>query len=255
MKTDEEILREGRFLGDNTFGNGCFAVICDGNIYPFIKTRTFGAESPSVKMLNPLDPIVLLSCLDQTNPECIDMALRICETLLEVSKIKRKGYTIATRYKSGAPRAVVEKDTNNIIILGDRAKRMGIMLPILSTQLADDSYDQANVSVWKEHGFNTPPKYPIEHAHGTYAVEEGERSDTYNVDRTIDSYKIGNIVVCFVHEEGEMAGVPACEHNDVDVECFQMDYFYVHEVHEESTPSKTERPQYVWQDKGVTDED
>jgi len=256
MKTEEEILKEGRFLGDNTFGTGYFAVICDGNIYPFRKTRAVGGEKPSVKMLNPLDPVVLLSCLDRTNPECLDMALEICETLMEVSSIRRKGYTIATRYKSGAPRAIIEKDTNNVIILGDRAKRMCIMLPILSTQLADDSYDQANISVWKERGFKTPLKYSIEHSHGEYAVEEGEWQSTRNVDRTVDSYRIGNISVCFVHVEGETTDVTEDEDAGDGRKWFQENYFYVDEVHEEeSVPSKTERPYYIWQDKGAKDED
>ena len=214
----------------------------NGSIYPFCNG----------KMLNPLDPVELLCCMGSGyDDRAIETAKKICRTVDMASKLRKEGYTIITRYKSGAPKAILESKTDNVLILGDLAKRENLLLPILSTQLADEQYDQSSVDAWKERGFNTPQKYDI--------VEKTSyvRSDEYldEAESQVTSYKFGGICVSFVHTEGESRTVSDDDDRDWDYGYFEDDYMEICREAPDPIPNKTEHPKFVWQDKGVESED
>ena len=249
MKTDEEIFEEGNVIaGHGSDEHYRSLVILNGQAYPFLGT----------KMLNPLDPVVLLCSICQADDndgsnEVIDWARRICNTVQEAWRIRSSGYSIVTRYKSGAPRVVLDAVTNKVIILGEHCAQKGLILPILSTQLADAEYRQDSVDAWKERGFVAPPKYDVHHT--TSSWDDPDIGPEYTWKRrTLETWTFGGYHFSIIREEAEVMEVSDSDRRDFDYECIEDEYFRI-EKQESKIPSKTERPEYVWQDKGVTDED
>lgn len=255
MKTDEEILEEGVDIAG--YGNGenyHRLIISNGQIYPFL----------GGKMLNPLDPVALLCSICQVGEnddtdEVIDWATRICKTVEEAYKIRSRGYSIVTRQKSGAPRVILDSVTNNVIILGELCSKKGLILHILSTQLADDNYRQDNIAVWKERGFETPQKYDVSHSVSTWDDPDVGMDYTWR-QRTLESWTFGGYCFSIIKEEAEMMEVSSRDDRDFDYEGVEEEYFRIEYSEDRkrnasTVPNKTERPEFVWQDKGVNDED
>ena len=243
---DQTILEEGYGVGagnDSLYRNS-FVMSYNGSLYPFCNG----------KMLNPLDPVELLCCMDSGyDDRAIETAKKICRTVYMASKLRKEGYTIITRYKSGAPKTILESKTDNVLILGDLAKKENLLLPILSTQLADEQYDQSSVDAWKERGFKTPRKYDI--VDKTSYVMSGAGEDLDEVESQVTNYKFGGICVSFVHAEGESRTVSDDQDRDWDYEHFEDDYMEIYREAPDPIPNKTEHPKFVWQDKGVESED
>lgn len=255
MKTDEEIFNDA----DTDIGNPFETkeglrslLLSNGHAYPFIGKR----------MLNPLDPVTLLLSIVEVDENtdddrAMEWAYRICRTVHEAWRIRKSGYSIVTRYKSGAPRVVLDKVTNKVIILGELASSNRLILPILSTQLADNGYEQANVEAWKERGFTTPEKYDVRYRTSTW--EDPDPGFGYNYKtRTLESWHFGGYGFYFIKEEAEVAEVSDDGDRDFDYEGVEHEYFRIEKDNAKETggvPGKTERPQFIWQDKGVTDED
>ena len=133
------------------------------------------------------------------------------------------------------------------------AKKENILLPILSTQLADEQYDQSGVDAWKERGFKTPRKYGI--VEKTSDVKSGVSEDCDNVEYQELRYKIDDICVSFIHTEGERRVVSEDENRDWDYEYVEEDYMEISREAPDQIKNKTEHPKFVWQDKGVESED
>lgn len=216
----------------------------NGSLYPF----------RNGKMLNPLDPVELLCCLGSGHDDrAIETAMKICRTVDRAFELRKDGYSIITRYKSGAPKAILENKTNNVLILGDLAKKENLLLPILSTQLADEQYDQSSVDAWKERGFKTPRKYDI--VDKACNVNQWEGGNWDEVEYQELRYKIDDICVSFTHTERERREVSEDENRDWDYEYVEDDYLGISQEAPDPIPNKTEHPKFVWQDKGVESED
>lgn len=247
---DEKILEEGCTVGSGTgaFYKDAEVVSYNGSLYPF----------RDGKMFNPLDPMNLLTCLgdlgDDDGAEAMAVARQICETLREATELRKIGFDIVTKYKSGATKVILQHATDNVIILGELAKQKGLILPILSVQLSDGEYDQSSIDVWKERGFTTPPKYSVTLETGSYNYDDYNEYGPRHVDRELTNYHIGDYIISFIHEEGEEAEVSDDEDRDWDYVGFDRELWYVFKDVPERIPQKTERPKYVWQDKGVDDE-
>lgn len=243
---DQTILEEGHEVGtgnDPLYRNS-FVMSYNGSLYPFFNG----------KMLNPLDPVELLCCMGSGYDErAFKTAEKICHTVDMASKLRENGYTIITRYKSGAPKAILESKTNNVLILGDLAKKENILLPILSTQLADEHYDQSSVDAWKERGFKAPRKYAI--VEKTSDVDQRKSGEWDEIESKTLSYKFGGICVSFTHTEGERREVSEDENRDWDYEYIKTDSLWISREEPNRIPNKTEHPKFVWQDKGVENED
>lgn len=243
---DQTILEEGHEVGagHQTLYRNSFVMSYNGSLYPFCNG----------KMLNPLDPVELLRCIGSGHDDrAIETAKKICRTVDMASKLRENGYTVITRYKSGAPKAILESKTNNVLILGDLAKKENLLLPILSAQLADEQYDQSSVDAWKDRGFKTPRKYDI--VDKTSYVRPGVGEEWDEIESQVSSYKFGGICISFVHTEGERRVVSDDEDRDWDYEYVEDDYLGVSQEAPDPIPNKTEHPKFVWQDKGVESED
>ena len=246
MKTDEEIVREGWEIGsgDSYYRDG-IVIYHNGYLYPF----------RGGKMVNPLDPMNIILCMEiikEFDSKDSKFIRQVCDTVLKANEIRKAGYSIITRYKSGAPKAVLDS-TNNVIILGELAKSNKLILPILSTQLSDGSYDQSSIAVWKERGFRTPAKYTAEFSHSEWSGDSGEFGQDYT-SRTSDSYTIGDYIVSFVEEEKTVTEINDSDGPDLDYSGWSRSFVTIERA-VESSLSKTERPEFVWQDRGVDDED
>lgn len=243
---DQTILQEGHEVGagNDPLYRDSVVISYNGSLYPF----------RNGKMLNPLDPVELLCCLGTGyDDRAIETARKICRTVNMASQLRKNGYSIITRYKSGAPKAILESKTNNVLILGDLAKKENILLPILSTQLADEHYDQSSVDAWKERGFKAPRKYDI--VEKTSDVRPGVGEEWDELESQILSYKFGDIRVSFIHTEGERKDVSDDENRDWDYEYVETDSLRISREEPDPIPNKTEHPKFIWQDKGVESED
>lgn len=253
MKTDEEIFNDDVTCIGNPFNTNeglRSLLLLDGHVYPFIDTH----------MLNPLDPVALLLSIvgvgeNTGDDKAMEWASKICRTVHEAWRIRKSGYSIVTRYKSGSPRVVLDKVTNKVIILGELASSKNLILSILSTQLSDNGYEQSNVEAWKERGFTTPEKYDVSYCTSTWEDPNPGFGYIYKT-RTLKSWHFGGYGFYFIKEESEVEEVSNDNNRDFDYEGAEHEYFRIEKDKEQETcgaPGKTERPHYVWQDKGVTD--
>ena len=255
MKTDEEIFDNADADIGNPFktkeGMRCL-LLSNGYAYPFIGKR----------MLNPLDPVELLLSIvdvdeDIDDDKAMEWAYKICRTVHEAWRIRKSGYSVVTRHKSGAPRVVLDKVTDKVIILGELASSNNLILPILSTQLADNGYEQSNVEAWKERGFVTPEKYDVRYRTSTFEDPDPEPWFNYNT-RTVESWHFGGYGFYFFKDESESTEISNDDDRDFDYVGDVREYFRIEKDKEQvvhGVPNKTERPEFVWQDKGVSDED
>ena len=256
MKTDEEIFNDddATCIGNpfDTKEGLRSLLMLNGHVYPFIDKH----------MLNPLDPVALLLSIvdvdeDIDDDGAMEWAYKICRTVHEAWRIRKSGYSVVTRHKSGAPRVVLDKVTDKVIILGELASSNNLILPILSTQLADNVYEQSNVEAWKERGFITPEKYDVRYR--TSTLEDQDPGPWYNYNtRTVESWHFGGYGFYFIKEESEVTEISDDDDRDFDYVGEAREYFRIENDKEreiKGIPNKTERPEFVWQDKGVNDED
>lgn len=207
-----------------------FAVFADGAWYPFING----------KLSNPLDPITLLeSMLAIAGPSgsVSPMALPIDKLLMTctvATEIREKSPVFITKCNSGAPKTLLVD--GKVVILGDKAKKDGLMLSILSSQIAGDSYDQSSVDAWKSLGFIKPRILKVKRKGGWF--ESSQRPERVWRTYTIDG------------------GYPVMEVKVIDGEDgIRIEYGF------DNTPSREvfrkfmTTPKYVWQDKGEKNED
>ena len=202
MKTDEEILREGRVIAGH---NDRKLIVLNGQVYPFWNKN----------MRNPLDPGELLYsiCEEGSNNESSDTvhwARKILNTVREANKIRNSGYSIVTKYKSGSPRAIIDTSTNNVIILGELCTRKGLILPILSVQLSDDDYRQENVEVWRKRGFWAPKRYNCEYSKNSWE-NDGSGPDRTWKRRTIETWSLWGERFSIIREEVYTANADSVE--------------------------------------------
>lgn len=192
MKTDEEILREGRVIAGHDDQK---LIVLNGQLYPFWRKN----------MQNPLDPRELLYSIckegsNDANADVVYWARKILNTVREASRIRNYGYSIVTKYKSGSPRAILETTTNNVIILGELCTRKGLILPILSVQLSDDDYRQGNVEVWRKRGFSAPLRYDCEYSKNSWE-NDGSGPDRTWKRRTIETWSLYDEKFSIIREE------------------------------------------------------
>jgi hypothetical protein len=202
MKTDEEILREGRIIAGYDDHK---LIVLNGQLYPFWRKN----------MRNPLDPWYLLDsiCKLGSNNESADTvhwARKILNTVREANKIRNSGYSIVTKYKSGSPRAIIDTSTNNVIILGELCTRKGLILPILSVQLSDDDYRQENVEVWRKRGFSAPLRYDCEYSKNSWE-NDGSGPDRTWKRRTIETWSLWGDKFSIIREEAYTANADSVE--------------------------------------------
>ena len=254
MLTVEKILEEGTAVGGDTpYSKGCYVLSYSGGFYPF----------DSKGMLNPLDPVNLILCwpiIGSQGDEDSDFEA-ILETMLAVTDFRKKGFSVMTRYKSGAARTIkLNDDTDKVIILGDYAKEKKLLLPILSTQLSD-MYVQSNVELWKRLGFRTPPHYGICRSDCDYAVNGLHGDSVLEGNDHVTYYNIigggRKVTVKKVHREAEVQSVSDDDDRD-------WDYDYVDLVHYgievkpfsetltlKAAPFHKTTPDYVSEDKNA----
>lgn len=220
-------------------------------------------------MQNPLDPANLLlcapvfvedSCSDEdSDGKGTEFVERVLNTLLHATDLREKGYKISTAYNSGAPRAIIQNGTENTIILGEYSKTHGLLLPLLSTQLADSRYRQENIDVWKERGFTTPPKYKCYvstyndnlegRQYGTMAyVSFGYKEQTY--------YNVygGGLKITIVKKHSELEIEDYEDDDDGSFEGREYTNWRIEKVERTPDHPVSSKPKFVWQDKGEKDE-
>ena len=192
MKTDEEILREGRVIAGHDDQK---LIVLNGQVYPFWHKN----------MRNPLDPWLLLDSIcklgsNNDDADVVYWARKILNTVREASRIRNSGYSIVTKYKSGSPRAIIDTTTNNVIILGELCTRKELILPILSVQLVDDDYRQENVEAWRKRRFSAPIRYNCEYSKGSWE-NDGTGPDCTWKRRTIETWSLWGDKFSIIREE------------------------------------------------------
>jgi hypothetical protein len=226
MKTVDELrcIYNSKNYGYPNNSDCNFAVFADGAWYPFING----------KLSNPLDPITLLesmlaiagpsgSASPMTMP--IDRLLMTCTVATE---IREKSPVFITKCNSGAPKTLLVD--GKVVILGDKAKKDGLMLSILSSQIAGDSYDQSSVDAWKSLGFTRPRILRVKCKKGWFESEQRNEKvwRTYTID----------------------GGHPVTEVQIVDSEDgFRIKYGLYNASRGEVFRKFMATPKYVWQDK------
>lgn len=254
MLTVDEILEEGESVGGGTpYSKGCYVLSYSGGLYPF----------DSKGLLNPLDPVNLILCW----PLCDDEELSdededfesVLDTMLAVTDFRKKGFSVMTRYKSGAARTIKLNDgTDKVIILGDYAKEKKLLLPILSTQLSD-MYVQSNVELWKSLGFRTPPHYGISRTDCDYDLHEWQGDSVLSGTDHVTYYNIigggRKVTVRKVHREAEVQTVSDDDDRDWDYGYTEFTTYKVSVTpfseSLEHAPFKKTTPNYVWEDKNA----
>lgn len=252
----EDILEDGESVGGGTpFHLGGYVLKYSGAWYPF----------DSKGLLNPLDPVNLILCW----PLCSDDELSdededfesVLETMLAVTDFRKKGFSVMTRYKSGAARTIKLNDsTDKVIILGDYAKDKKLLLPILSTQLSD-MYVQSNVELWKSLGFHTPPHYGICKTDCDYAVDGWHGDSVLSGTDHITYYNIigggKKVTVKKVHREAEVQTVSDDDDRDWDYGYTEYTTYSVsvkpfsESLELKAAPFHKTTPDYVWEDKNA----
>lgn len=229
MKTVDELLSiyNSKNYGYPNSNSRNFAVFADGAWYPFING----------KFSNPLDPATLLEGMlaiagqsGSISPmaQPIDVLLRTCAVATE---IREKSPVFITKCNSGAPKTLLVD--GKVVILGDMAKKDGLMLSILSSQIAGHSYDQSSVEAWKSLGFNRPRVLNVKFKGGWHESEQRPERvwRTYTID---GAYPIMGVRI--VDSEDGIRIEYRLDSNDTFRKFMTT-------------------PKYVWQDKGEKDED
>lgn len=256
MKSDIEIFKSGVSIcsGVSHYEDGGL-IHLDGCYFPF----------RGQVMQNPLDPANLLLCppVFVDEPDCDDdseddgtaFIEKVLNTLLHVTDIRENGYRISTRYLSGAPRTIIQNGTEKTVILGDYSKENNLLLPLLSTQLADEQYSQERVDAWKIRGFKTAPKYKCfattytDNLEGNQCglmafVSSGKKEQTY--------YNIygGGLKISVVKKHVDVEIEDYEEDDDGDFEGRDYTNWRINSVEKEIRHPVSNKPTYVWQDNG-----
>lgn len=252
MLKTEDILENGELQGNGSpFTPNGFVMEYSGAWYPFVDTG----------MINPLDPVNLLLCwctAEGFGDEDSGFET-VLNTMLAVTEIRKAGFSIVTRYKSGAARTVrLDDGTDKVIILGDYAKEKGLLLPILSTQLSD-KYDQSLIPLWKSLGFTTPPHYGTCINENTYTVDGWHGEYLLDGSDTVTYYNIigggKKITIKKTYRDTLIQTVSDDSDRDWDYGSFEGTRYEIKvEPFQEkpvlkSKPFHKTTPDYVWQDK------
>jgi hypothetical protein len=161
----------------------------------------------------------------------IDKLLMTCTVATE---IREKSPVFITKCNSGAPKTLLVD--GKVVILGDKAKKDGLMLSILSSQIAGDSYDQSSVDAWKSLGFIKPRILKVKCKGGWH--ESSQRPERVWRTYTIDG------------------GYPVMEVKVIDGEDgIRIEYGFDNTPNREVFRKFMTTPKYVWQDKGEKNED
>lgn len=154
MKSEKELLEMARHVDKNSaFYNNSFIIRDNGFLYP-IKDG---------KLVNPLDPGLLIKCCSVNDVSILDMLI---DTMVEVTAINSIGFEVVTRYKNNAPRVIKLKDeSDKVIILGDLSSQKALYFPLLITQLNDNGWKQEDSEPWASLGFATPKKNAVIASH------------------------------------------------------------------------------------------
>lgn len=203
MKTDVEILKEGKVIAGYEDHR---LIIFNGQVYPF-----WGKT-----MQNPLNPWELLNSIckegsNDANADVVYWARKILNTVREASKIRNNGYSIVTKHKNGSPRAILEAATDNVIILGNLCARNGLILPILSVQLADGDYRQENIDAWRKRDFHRPRRYDCEYSKNSWE-NDGSAPDYAWKRRTIETWSLYGEGFSIIKEEAYTVDGDSVEH-------------------------------------------
>lgn len=231
MKTVKELLdiyksKDYRFPNHN---DSDFVVFADGSWYPFINGHFSNPLNPSILLKAMLGLVPNGSITTMAGP--IDMILRTCERATE---IRNKKHTYITTYPTGAPKTMfVEGD--DVVILGDDAKKKGLKLSILTSQIAGDKYDQSKVPAWNEYGFSHPTILDV-----TVERDYCDKDNTAQHIYTIKGHCTVNRITIIDREEEDGMRV-------------SYDAYELHPNHDSKLIITS--PKYVWQDKEEKDED
>ena len=253
-----DILEYGELQGEGSpYIRDGFVMKHSGGLYPFV----------SKGMLNPLDPVNLILCwhLGVDFSGCDSGVETVLDTMLAVTRCRKTGFTVMTRYKSGAARTVkLDDGTEKVVILGDYAKEKRLILPILSTQLSD-KYDQSSIPLWSSLGFRTPPHYGICCNENTYSVDGWHGSNLLEGSDTITYYNIigggKKVTVKKTHRDAQVQSVSDemdrdWDYGNIEVTNYEVTVkpFNDEKPTLKAGPFHKTTPKYVWQDKGEDDD-
>lgn len=224
MKSEEALLKEvKKAYGSSDSG----LLLSDGYLFPFKDGH----------LVNPLDVLELIKAAragSTYEAQCLmATVIRTCE---EATKLRDRGYEIIARSRSGCPRVI--NSNGFVIILPDYASKLGLYLPILSTQLADGQWFQNKVTPWDKYGFQNPSKVDVRRiSHKSH--------DRWDSEKTTTVYSLGSgkrLTVEWVSE-------------GLNKMC---DTYYTFSLYPETVKDDKERkpvsyskttPNYVWEDK------
>lgn len=248
----EDITESGEPVGEGTpFHLGGYVLEYSGALYPF----------DAKGLLNPLDPVNLILCwpLPDEEGEADETFESVLNTMLEVTRFRKCGFSIVTKYKSGAARTIKLADgSDTVIILGDHAKEHKLLLPILSTQLSE-SYDQSTIELWQSLGFRTPPHYGIFKNEKTYSLDGWQGASLLSGKKTITYYNIigggKKVVVKKTHDDAEVQEVSDSDNRDwdfgyIDHVAYHVSVTPISETTAlKASPFHGTTPQFKWEDR------
>lgn len=253
MLNEQEIFKNGNPVGGlEAYCKGNTVIEYSGGLYPF----------HGETMLNPLDPVNLIlswPILGSYIGDADSGFESILETMLAVTDFRKKKFSVMTRYKSGAARAIkLEDGSDKVVILGDFAKEKKLSLPILSTQLSDE-YRQDGIEVWKSLGFRTPPHYGIFMTEQTYGVDGWKGSRLLDGTDEVTYYNIigggRKVTVKKVHRDANVQEVSDDADSDWDYDYVDLVRYYIEAKPFSETsklktaPFRKTTPNFVWEEK------
>lgn len=227
MKTEEEILRfaidSDQMLHAGMLCEQMHLVQMDGMLYPFNGT----------KLVNPLDIYNILRACPR-NFQYMDYVVRILDSFVEATKHRDAGYEIITRSASQAPKVI--KRGERVYILGDEVKRLSLSMPYLSTQLADEKWEQSKVEPWSSLGFTNPKKVPVR----LLSRKESKHGANGQFEKTRWIYGVDWDMTVTIEKDDFGNGV---------------DWTFGAQFATRSVPNNViSRPTYVWEEKGAQDD-
>lgn len=248
----EDITENGEPVGEGVpFQLGGYVLEYSGAWYPFDPKG----------MLNPLDPVNLILCwpLPEEEGEVDDDFESVLNTMLEVTRFRKCGFSVITKYKSGAARTIKLADgSDTVIILGDYAKEHRLLLSILSTQLSE-SYDQSTIELWKSLGFRTPPHYGIFKTENTYSLDGWQGSSLLSGSKTITYFNIigggKKVVVKKTYDDAEVQEISDSDDRDWDYGSIEHTAYNVSVTPFsggptlKAAPFHSTTPKFKWEDK------
>ena len=248
----KDITENGEPVGDGTpFQSGGHILEYSGSFYPFDQKG----------LLNPLDPVNLILCWPLPEEEgTVDEDFEsVLNTMLEVTRFRKCGFSVITEYKSGAARTIKLADgSDTVIILGDYAKEHRLLLHILSTQLSE-AYDQSKIDLWKSLGFKAPPHYGIFKTENTYSLDGWQGTALLSGSKTVTYFNIigggKKVVVKKTYIDAEVQEVSDDDDRDWDFGHIENVAYQVsvtsvsNRTALKAAPFHGTTPQYKWEDR------